>query len=128
MSQSNVIRGKAFWKLDESEKRHLYFVLSEPNMDNIVLVVNATDVLNVPACHDKSCVLDIGEHRAITKKSVVYYRVSKEFRASEILLELSKKELILEVDLSTPTLLKIQNGAKNSKLLPKKLRKYFEKF
>jgi hypothetical protein len=62
MSQSNAVIGKDFWKLDESGKRHLYFVLSEPNMDDIVLVVNTTDVLNVPACHDKSCVLDIGEH------------------------------------------------------------------
>ncbi|MCA6071620.1 MAG: hypothetical protein LE168_04535 [Endomicrobium sp.] len=128
MSQSNVVRGKAFWKLDESGIRHLYFVLSEPNMDDIVLVVNVTDVLNVPACYDKSCVLDIEEHPAITKKSVAYYYASREFRASEILSELSKKELIPEVDLSTPTLLKIQNGAKISKLLPKKLRKYFENF
>jgi hypothetical protein len=97
-------------------------------MDDIVFVVNVTDVLNIPACYDKSCVLDIGEHRAITKKSVVYYYASREFRASEILPELNKKELMPEVDLSTPTLLKIQNGAKISKLLPNKLKKYFENF
>jgi hypothetical protein len=58
----------------------------------------------------------------------VYYYASREFRASEILSELNKKELISEVDLSTPTLLKIQNGAKISKLLPNKLKKYFENF
>jgi hypothetical protein len=36
---SCVIKGKAFWELDNSGRKHLYFIISEPDIDDKVLIV-----------------------------------------------------------------------------------------
>ena len=66
-----IIRAKGFKEIDKSGVAHMYFVLSEPDIEDKVLVVNITDINN-PAGIDKSCILNIGDHPRITKKSVVY--------------------------------------------------------
>ncbi|AKL98041.1 hypothetical protein [Endomicrobium proavitum] len=126
--KSAIVKGKAFWEVDRSGVKHLYFVLSEPNIDDRVLVVNITDASGVPAGRDKSCVLNLGEHPAITKKSVAYYFRAIELNASAIISEINKKGINQVEDLSESTLKKIQDGAKRSPLLPNKLKKYFDNF
>jgi hypothetical protein len=72
MSDWVVNKGKAFWGFDGSGKKHLHFIISKPDIDGKVLVVNVTDNQNVPAKYDKSCVIVCQEHPEITKNSVVF--------------------------------------------------------
>ena len=105
----------------------MYFVLSEPDIEDRVLVVNITDINN-PAGIDTSCVLDVGDHPKITKKSVVYYKEAKDMIASAILKQLQTKDLEQIEDLSKQTLRKMQDGAKKSIFLQTKLKKHFVNF
>ena len=62
-----IIKGKAFWEFDGSGTKHLYFIVSEPDIDDKVLAVNITDANNLPAKHDKSCQILPQKHPAIIK-------------------------------------------------------------
>ena len=123
-----IIKAKGFRETDLSGIEHMYFVLSEPDIEDMVLVVNITDIKNSPANSDLSCVLNIGDHPHITKQSVVYYKKAREMRASVILKQLQIKDLSQIEDLPVQTLQKMQDGAKKSKLLPKKFKKYCDLF
>jgi hypothetical protein len=123
-----VVKGKAFWEFDGSGKKHLYFVISEPDIEDKVLVVNVTDDQNAPAKYDKSCVITRHEYPAITKNSVVFYWRAKELIASTVLVELQTGRIERSDDLSENLLNRIQAGAKTSDFLPDKAKKYFEYF
>lgn len=122
-----IIRAKGFKEIDKSGVAHMYFVLSEPDIEDKVLVVNITDINN-PAGIDKSCILNIGDHPRITKKSVVYYKQAIAMSASAILKQFQTKELEQIEDLPEQTLKKMQDGAKKSIFLSIKLKKYFNQF
>ena len=62
--------GDTCWITDRSGESHLYFVITEPDEDSKILLVNMTDVNNIS---DKSCVLTPSDHQTITKKSVIRY-------------------------------------------------------
>jgi len=122
-----VIKAKGFKEMDMSGLEHMYFVLSEPDIEDKVLVVNITDINN-PAGKDTSCILNVGDHPKITKKSVAYYKKAMEMSASVILKKLQTKDLNQIEDLSKQILKKMQDGAKQSKFLPTKFKKYFDLF
>lgn len=65
-----VFIGATYWIRNSSDEPHLYFVITEPDEGNKVLLVNMTDIDNIS---DRSCVLTPGDHKTITKKSVVHY-------------------------------------------------------
>jgi len=74
-----MLKGESFWCNDNSGGEHLYFIISDPDSDNNVLVVNITEERDRS---DKSCSLDVGDHPAIRKKSVVYYKKALELNES----------------------------------------------
>ena len=73
------IPGTAFQVIPEGGNH--FWVLISPVKNGRVLAVNITDVEH---CPDSPCVLEIGDHPAITKRSVLYYRQAREFEAAKI--------------------------------------------
>jgi hypothetical protein len=113
-----MIKGIAFWYSgDEKEKKHLYFVISESDVDGNVLAVNITTLYN-PGIADNSCVLDVGDYPEIKYKSFVFYHKALEAATKNIMTKPFKCE---KTRLTDKTLRKIQEGAKKSKFLNKKL-------
>ncbi|MCA6071881.1 MAG: hypothetical protein LE168_05930 [Endomicrobium sp.] len=65
MNGCDNYKGIAFWRFDESGESHLYFVISDVDVDGNVLIVN---VSHFDENGDKSCELDIDDHRDIKKR------------------------------------------------------------
>ncbi|MDR3306475.1 MAG: hypothetical protein LBS61_02205 [Endomicrobium sp.] len=120
-----MLKGESFWCNDNSGGEHLYFIISDPDSDNNVLVVNITEERNRS---DKSCSLDVGDHPSIRKKSVVYYRKALELNESKIATKILNKIYRNDIKLTDVILKKIQDGAKKSIFLSDNLKKYFEYF
>jgi hypothetical protein len=71
---------------------HLYFVITEPDEESKVLLVNITE--NEEG-RDQSCVLQPREHPYIRKESVVNYREA-------ILSDVQKIEVAISMQVATP--------------------------
>ena len=54
-----------------SETQHLWIVLTDPNSENQVLIVNIT---SFKSWQDQTVMLNQGEHPFITQRSCVFYR------------------------------------------------------
>jgi hypothetical protein len=54
-----------------SETQHLWIVLTDPNSENQVLIVNIT---SFKSWQDQTVMLNQGEHSFITQRSCVFYR------------------------------------------------------
>lgn len=59
---------------------HFWAVISAAR-NGLVLAVNITDIKHSP---DSPCVIEVGEHPAVTKRSAVFYRKAREFEAERI--------------------------------------------
>ncbi|MCA6085012.1 hypothetical protein [Candidatus Endomicrobiellum agilis] len=105
----------------------MYFVVSDPDVDNSVLAVNMTTLRSLVRA-DKACILNIGDHPKIKHQSFIFYQKAIEVSAPEIMIRVSSKEYNMAERLSDETLKKIQEGAKKSEFLPEKFKKYFEYF
>lgn len=104
--------GDTYWVEDKnpsSDESHLYFVITEPDENNRVLLVNMTDEDNIS---DRSCVLNTNDHKSVKKKSVIRY-------GNPIHAKVEKLEYILKhtnkiqfgPNASDKLVRKIQNGA-----------------
>ncbi len=125
-------KGKSFWLEDSKDKegnplKHLYFVISNLDIDNNVLVVNMTTFKNTGR-EDLSCLLNIDDHPEITNKSYIKYDKAIELGTAKIIELAMKKIIILKKDLDPTVLKRIQEGAKKSRALPGKFKKYFSYF
>jgi len=121
---------KTFWKLDGNGIKHLRFIISDIDPDGNILVVNMT---TIPTefknnYYDKSCILNKGEHPKIKHKSYIKYSKAEEINFECLTKMNLKKIIVFKEDINNELLLKIQNGARSSKFLAKKFRKYFEYF
>jgi len=103
----------------------LHFVISDPDDEGKVLVVNMT---SDDGTHDRTCVLVVGDHIEVKHQSVINY-------IDAINPELNKVQEVVNNDLvdeknpiSKELLVKIQEGAKKSPHLPNKYHKYFNLF
>ncbi|MBA7533137.1 hypothetical protein ES705_25372 [subsurface metagenome] len=125
-------KGKSFWREDSKDKKgnplkHLYFVISNPDIDNNVLVVNMTTVKNTGR-EDLSCILDVGDHPEITNKSYIKYDKAIELGTAKMIELAMKKIIILKKGLDPTVLKRIQEGAEKSSALSGKFKKYFSSF
>jgi len=110
---------------NESDTNHPWIVISDPDADNNVVIVNATHTRDTGR-EDLSCILKGGCHPNIPDDSYIAYKFAKEISIYKInLLESTKRLTKKSTPLSDSDLKKIQEGAKKSKLLPKGLKKYF---
>ena len=104
-----MIKGTAFWRRDDdSPETHLRFIISELDVDGIVLVVGMTSWKN--------------------KKSWIKFDKAFEIDYLSLLQEKVRGEIQLVTSLSPSCLSKIQAGAKATKALRRKLKKHFANF
>ncbi|WP_096525242.1 hypothetical protein [Candidatus Endomicrobiellum trichonymphae] len=120
-------KGITFWCDDESEKNHLRFVISDPDVYGNVLTVNMTTLYNRERA-DISCVLDCGDHPGIKHESFVAYQKALGVSVEKIMTKILRHCYKNTAKLTDEILRKIQEGAKKSNFLPQKLKKYFEYF
>lgn len=124
------MKRKTFLRKDTNQNdsiKHLSFIISDPDPDHNVMVVNLTTYYSTGR-EDESCILDIGDHSFIKHKSYIAYRYAKELNYVKLLDERFKGHIIFKEDISEEVLIKIQKGAKKSKLLPLMFEKYFKYF
>jgi hypothetical protein len=111
--------GKTFKILGHDD--HLWMVITDPKRNpDVVVLVNFTGWQII---HDKTCVVEIGEHEFITKRSVVYYPEPL-FKKLATLQKDDKYGLLqYRADLSSELLKRIQLGALASPHTPLKAKK-----
>lgn len=105
--------GAVFWPLptDDVPRPHPWIVISSV-AGGKVLTVNITDEEN---CIGSPCVLEIGEHESVTKRSVIFYRLFRERDAVALEKALVKKIGINHcADVSPALLARIVAGMKAS--------------
>lgn len=126
---SDLFKGMSFWRKDPySGKEHLYFVISDVcEIDGNVLAVNMTTFYKLDGS-DLSCVLDVGEHPAIKRKSYIAYSRATVFKGVKIIQSIFNKEMRKDIFIGQELLRKIQLGAKKSDLLSDELKQYFKYF
>lgn len=122
--------GTAFyWKKSASERSHLFFILTEPDeLDQILVVVavHVTGKTDRGLGADPTVILDVGDHPFITKPSVIAYKKA-DFFAVEKLLRYINEEKSLEVDeLDDFLFRRIQKGLLESEQTPIRIQKYCE--
>jgi len=124
------MKGSTFFKIDivnEEKKLHLRFIISDPDPDNYVLVVNATTFYNTGR-EDTSCILNNGDHKKITHPSYIAYYKAEEVDITKLLNNKVKRKIDFKDNISKEVLIIIQEGAKNTRLLPNRFKKYFQYF
>jgi hypothetical protein len=120
-------KGLAFWARFEKSliHEHLYFVISDKCDDGTVLAVNLTTLRDYS---DNSCILGENDHPSIKHSSFIMYRKAIAVNGEDIFNNIRAKNFSPAPPVSSKTLKKIQDGAKKSKQLPYKFKKYFSYF
>lgn len=95
---------------------HLWFIVSDPAFDGEhVVIANFT---GFKSWQDPTCIVDVGDHPFITKKTCVYYAKSKIVTSADLETQLSCGSIILGEPLSPDLLKKIRDGAAASRRTP----------
>ena len=92
-----------------------------------MLVVNATTFYNTGQ-EDTSCLLNKGDHKKIPHRSYIAYRNAEEVNITKLLNDKMNRIINFNDNLSEEVLIRIQEGAKESRLLKKRFKKYFYYF
>jgi hypothetical protein len=121
------MKKKSFLRDDASGKKHVKIVISDPDAEDMVLVVSVSSI-SLAYQHDTSCELSSSDHPWLKHPSFVAYIHSTELNRIKILQERFRGEIILKEDVSDELLKKIQQGARRTKFLKPKFKKYFEFF
>ena len=116
-----------FLRKDKSRKMHLKIVISDPDPEGMVLVVSVSTIRK-GVFHDPACPLHVGDHHFIKDPSYISYYYAMELSSVKILQEKFNGIIVPKDDVSVDILIRIQEGAKKSRFLPKFLRKYFDFF
>ena len=107
-----MILGTAFWRKDEdSQNLHLRFIISEPNIDGLVLVVSMS-TLRGNGREDTSCILDCVDHPAVKARSLIRYDKAFEINYFKLLQEKTRGDLALAPSVNLAVLKRIQEGAR----------------
>jgi len=101
--------GTVFQLHDGSTTNHFWIVISR-EVNGRVLTVNVTDLSH---CPDSPCRVNVGDHEAIEKPSVIYYRKAREFFAESLDSELAAGRFIRRLPDCRPEILqRIIEGAR----------------
>ena len=121
------MKGRAFFFTDTGGT-HLYFIISDPDPDSAVLVVNMTSCKGF-RYEDKSCLLNPGDHPKITIPHYITYSRAKDITSFDLLqMHMNGKIEFAQPDISLQLLERIQDGARKSRGLAGKFRKFFTYF
>ena len=92
---------------------HLWVVVSDPRPDpDSVLLVSFT---SNKSWQDQACVLQPGDHRYISKETVLYYAKAKLMTDADLDAMLAAGELTLDDPVSTAILARIREGGGTSR-------------
>ena len=100
----------------EGEDVHLWMIISDPDLDpDRVVLVNFASWQHH---HDQTCVVEVGEHRFLRSRGVVYYPGPKMMTMRQLRLRQSQKLLTMRGELSESLLQRIRAGALASPRMP----------
>jgi hypothetical protein len=131
-----MAKGQAFLNAPDDTARgkirHLNVVITEPDEDNIVLVVPVCtyhEENGIPRQgQDTSCILKAGCHPFIKVNSYIRYQKAKEMSLVSIFNGLQKGVLIKKQDFNNNLIQDMQKGAELSVYLPEKFKRLFSYF
>lgn len=132
-----MAKGQAFLSEEEQTSkgpaRHLNVVISEPTEDMNYLVVPVTTYHEDANGHptpgqDDSCILKVGSHPFIRRKSYARYRNARKMNYAEIFNGIKKGILIRKEDMDPAVVQDMQRGAEQSPFLPKEFILFFKYF
>lgn len=110
---------------NSSSTRHLYFILAVDSTLVSVAVVNTT---SNQSNKEQTCIIESGEHPAITKESIVFFKESRILKY-DMLLEDIEKKIIQKSEKASPALLrKIISASLVSKFIPKEIKEFIRKY
>ena len=95
---------------------HLYIIISDPAQDRDRIVM--ANFTSWRADKDQSCIVEVGEHRFITRRSCVHYGEQRLIKLVAYERELASGRLILHDPVSGDLLKRILDGAAMSPFLP----------
>lgn len=127
MKGAVFIRAKGAKDNGIGDATHHWFVISNHDSDDNVLIVNMTTTRN-NGREDLSCKLHPGEHPNVTSESHIAYIHAKEANRFKIGLGEHQKTVIRRENASDEVIKRIQDGAKSSPRFPGELKKYFNNF
>lgn len=110
----------------ENGKEHLHFVISNPDKNGYVLLVNISTLNEYES--DKSCVLNSTDHERIKHPSIIKYAKAHSCKKEYLDSQYNHGLLIKEKPISLDVLKKIQDGAKKSDALSNKYKNFFDYF
>ena len=108
-------------------ERHLRFVISDPDENNLVMVVHMTKASDNRRI-DSTCILQPGEHNSIRYKSYIRYQKASTMDQKEINDLKNAGSLTFDEDAGEELLKKIQEGAKKSENLEQRFKRFFPLF
>lgn len=111
--------------LREQVPEHLYFVISDADMDGKVLLVNLTTDNGHP---DRSCVIKLGQHPFVKHQSVINYRDAREANLTAIEEAVQRGAVTTHISATDDLLAQIQTGARNSMHLKGKFKRFYNFF
>lgn len=127
------MKGSSFFKIDivdiitGKKAPHLRFIISDPDPDKCVLVVNATTYYDTGR-EDTSCLLDNGDHKEIKHPSYIAYNWAEGVNITKLLNDKLNRIIDFKDNLSQGVLIRIQEGAKKTRRLRNEFKKYFQYF
>jgi hypothetical protein len=111
--------GEAFLGGFSGQTEHLYFILTEPNSDGEVVIVNVT---THPPVVDRTMALECGDHPFINQTSFLYYRAARMVSMQTINRAREQGLIKPQPKLNDSHLQRIRRGAIESRLTPNKIK------
>ena len=117
-----------FLKKDQTkngDKFHLRFIISDPDPDDCLLVVNMATYHGYPWEND-TCILKTGDHEMVVQESYIVYEKTESMNRLKIL-GFAKQGIIIYKDrISSEVLKRIQDGTQqHTSRLPQEFKKFF---
>lgn len=113
----------------DSDVKHAYFVISNPDPCDCVMLVNMTTAITPPPGCDTRYLLQKGEHQAVKHQSIIAYHFAKAYKRGHLAAGVNCGVFTLDKAIASPQLIKkIQDGAREDLDLPVKFLQYFPYF
>lgn len=107
------------------EKQHLWIIITSPNPENQVLIVNIT---SLKPWQDQTVILNSGEHPFITQQSCVFYREAEIVDNSRLDEAEEKGAIVKRESCSERLIALIRDGLAASPHTKRGVKRFFDNF
>jgi hypothetical protein len=115
------------YPLDSSNSEHLWIVVTNPDSDGFILIVNITTVYSDDKdCVDATVCLNPGEHRFVNDRSYVYYRGAMTKKVSDLQAEQKVGRLKMHESCSSALIGLVRAGIGASKHCNKNIKRFYD--